>query len=198
MSRKFLFTGFKPYSRFKHNPSEKLIKIISSNRTELEKEFGVKIFSHVLDVSYKESEKEISELIERVAPDFIVSFGMAPKARKIMIERVALNLDDCKRRDKSGEVRLGKEIVSLAPAAFFSQLPIQELLRTFLKEGISAEISNHAGTYICNHVFYFAIYKTKSLGLKTKVGFIHLPKIVSKNTLLKIGKICIDVCLKFS
>jgi pyroglutamyl-peptidase len=36
-------------------------------------------------------------------------------------------------------------------------------------------VSYHAGTYVCNHVFYAARHEIELLGSNAKCGFIHVP-----------------------
>ena len=43
------------------------------------------------------------------------------------------------------------------------------------KAGIPANISNTAGTYVCNHVMYGILYKIHKEKLNIKAGFIHVP-----------------------
>ncbi len=59
--------------------------------------------------------------------------------------------------------------------AYRSPLPLAAWAVRLRKAQIPAEISYHAGTYLCNATMYFSCYVAERLGLKTKAAFIHLP-----------------------
>jgi pyroglutamyl-peptidase len=49
------------------------------------------------------------------------------------------------------------------------------MLAALTAEGIPAYVSNTAGTYLCNHVFYRTLHEIATRELTVRVGFIHLP-----------------------
>ena len=51
------------------------------------------------------------------------------------------------------------------------------LFRKEYEKNIPAVISNSAGTYVCNHLFYELLYWCDKLSLPTKIGFVHLPRL---------------------
>ncbi|MBP5241315.1 MAG: hypothetical protein J6Z26_05350 [Bacteroidales bacterium] len=63
------------------------------------------------------------------------------------------------------------------PAAYFSTLPVKEMRDATLSAGLAAEISNSAGTYVCNHTMYECLYRIEHSGLKTRAGFVHVPQL---------------------
>ncbi len=198
---KFLITGFKPYLKHSFNSSEELVKLLSSQRKTIEKEFKIKLYTLTLKVSYRDCEKRFLRKFQKIKPDIVLSFGMSSKTRKVKIERIALNIDDSELPDVDGEVRKGKKIVKDGPAAYFATIPVEKLHEELVEAKIPSIISNHPGTYVCNHLFYYGLYTIEKLERETKMGFIHLPKFrkFGKNTLellMKTGKICIKVCGK--
>ena len=41
--------------------------------------------------------------------------------------------------------------------------------------GVPSQVSNSAGTYVCNHLMYQALFLTHTHYLQTRAGFVHLP-----------------------
>ena len=90
------------------------------------------------------------------------------------LERVAINVDDARIPDNQGNRPIDQDIVQGGPAAYFTTLPIKAALRNLQIEGIRAEVSQTAGTYVCNHVFY-SLMKTAAGKTGIRAGFIHVP-----------------------
>jgi pyroglutamyl-peptidase len=66
-------------------------------------------------------------------------------------------------------------LVEGGPIAYRSGLPLGDWAVRLRESGIPAEISYHAGTYLCNATLYFSCYLTERMELKTKAAFVHLP-----------------------
>src|SRR5207253_8283896 len=59
--------------------------------------------------------------------------------------------------------------------AYFSSLPVKAMVGAIRAAGIPAELSNTAGTYVCNHVLYGVLHFLAASGRKARAGFVHLP-----------------------
>jgi len=66
-------------------------------------------------------------------------------------------------------------VVGGGPAAYFSTLPIKAALAALQQTGIDAHISQTAGTYVCNHVFYALMDMAGRHDLSFRGGFLHIP-----------------------
>jgi pyroglutamyl-peptidase len=91
------------------------------------------------------------------------------------LERVALNLNDSDVSDNAGEIIQGQLIEVEGPAAYWSSLPLTGMIEALERLGVPAVISNHAGTFLCNHVFYVARHEVEQVGIPCRCGFIHVP-----------------------
>jgi pyroglutamyl-peptidase len=58
---------------------------------------------------------------------------------------------------------------------------------------IPVRISNHAGTFVCNHVFYLARHKVEQLGIPAKCGLIHIPQISGEMHLVRSDSLRLNV-----
>jgi pyroglutamyl-peptidase len=88
-----------------------------------------------------------------------------------------LNHKDASIPDNAGIQPEGELINRNAPFACLSNMPLLEIRRYLKDAGIPIVISNHAGAYICNAVFYVAANLINSCDYRIKYGFIHIPLI---------------------
>ena len=166
-----LVTAFNCFGGLEVNPSELIVNSIASrpqgSRSDL--------VTEVLPTEYRRGGGRISELIRHFKPEAILCLGVAMGTPTIRIERVALNLDDCEMADNAGEVALGRHIEPEGPVGYRSTLPLTGLVRALESRQIPVVISNHAGTFLCNHVFYVARHQVEELGIPCQCGFLHVP-----------------------
>ncbi len=163
-----LVTGFEPFGKDKRNPSGEIARELDSSSVS-----GAKVIGAVLPVSYRRSVAELKGLIDKFRPLVVICTGLAPGSPVIKVERFALNIADSTHPDNDGVRKRGEEIVSGGEAALKSTLPVEEIVKTLLDEGIPAVASNYAGAYLCNYVMYHAIKLTSEYG--GIAGFIHIP-----------------------
>jgi pyroglutamyl-peptidase len=105
----------------------------------------------------------------------VLAFGLAANRTKVSLERVAINLMDYSIADNAGVTVTNRPIDPNGPAAYFSTLPIEQLLSTLVDEEIPTEISLSAGAYLCNQVFYTLMHWVAAQKKRMSAGFIHLP-----------------------
>lgn len=160
---KVLLTGFEPFGNATSNPSGEIIKQIS----------GDNIITAILPVAYAKSAERLLSLIDQHMPDVVICLGQAEGRTAITPERVAINLDDARLADNEGVLRNDQKILKDGPDAYFSTLPINEIVAAINAQGIPAAVSLSAGAFLCNHVFYVA--QNKFVGSNIRSGFVHVP-----------------------
>jgi pyroglutamyl-peptidase len=161
--RKVLLTGFEPFGNATSNPSGEIVRQIS----------GDNIVTAILPVAYAQSAERLLSLIEQHKPDVVICLGQAEGRTAITPERVAINLDDARLADNQGVLRNDVKILQDGPDAYFSTLPVNELVAVIKAQGIPAAVSLSAGAFLCNHVFYVA--QNKFAGSDVRSGFVHVP-----------------------
>lgn len=142
-------------------------------------------------------------------PDVILMLGEARSRFRVTPERVAINVDDYVIPDNAGNQPRNEPIAVDGPAAYFSTLPIVAIAEGLVAANIPAAISNTAGTYLCNRVFYGVMHGIAREGLPCRAGFMHVPAIheqavgkrndlpsVSRATLVEAARLAIEVCLR--
>ena len=160
---KVLLTGFEPFGNATSNPSGEIVKQIS----------GQNIITAILPVAYTQSAELLLTLISEHNPDVVICLGQAEGRKEITPERVAINLDDARLADNQGVLRNDVKIVEDGPDAYFTTLPVKEIVEKIKSHGIPASVSLSAGAFLCNHVFY--VVQKRFVGTKVRSGFIHVP-----------------------
>lgn len=160
---KVLLTGFEPFGKATLNPSAEIVKQIS----------GDNIVTAILPVAYAQSAERLLALVAEHNPDVVICLGQAEGRKEITPERVAINLDDARLADNEGVLRNDVKILENGPDAYFSTLPVKEIVEGIKAAGVPAAVSLSAGAFLCNHVFYVA--QSKFAGTNIRSGFVHVP-----------------------
>lgn len=163
-----LLTGFTPFGKVAVNPSQLIIAQVAARREP-------DVITAVLPVEYAASGRSMAELIRIYQPDAVLCLGVAANRQAISLERVALNLDDAALPDNAGDQASGRLILPDGPLAYWSTLPLEAMLAALHARGLPAVISNHAGAYVCNHVFYVARHTLDRMDSRAACGFVHVP-----------------------
>ena len=172
---KIIVTGFDPFGGEKINPSIECVKALP----EIE---GVELIRLELPTVFKESAKRLNEVINDVKPDAVLSVGQAGGRAGITMERIAINVDDARIPDNISQQPIDEAIQTEGAAAYFSTLPIKRIVKAIREAGFSAEVSNSAGTFVCNHIMYQALFAATKDDKPFKAGFMHIPFIPEQTT----------------
>lgn len=167
--KKLLLTGFGPFLNYPLNPTEEIVKSFNSRIIG-----NYEITSRVLPVDFRESAKCLVEHYQKVQPHTVISLGLAGGLTAMAFERIAVN---CKsgEADNRGVQFEDEPIERDGPAGYFSTLPNRKLINVLKDKGYPANISNTAGTYLCNHVMYAMLHQIRSDQKDIRAGFVHLP-----------------------
>lgn len=176
-----LLTGFEPFLQFTVNPTMKIVEELDGLEMN-----GHRIVGKILPVDFRSSGKELLQLLEAEKPDVHISLGLAAGRYKITPERVAINVQDGD-VDNEGTRPIDEVIQTNGEAGYFSTLPIRQMVEKLMQNGFPAEVSNTAGTYLCNNVMYEALHYAHKSNNKLISGFIHIP--ASHELAIEHGKI---------
>ena len=170
-AHRILLTGFEPFDKDSVNPSWEVARVLDG---ELIAD-GV-VHAVQLPCVFGAAMTALDEALARLQPTLIISLGLAGGRTEITPERVAINIDDARIPDNAGHQPVDQSVVRDAPAAYFSTLPIKAMVRHLRDVGIPAAVSNTAGTFVCNHVFYALMHRlSRRAGPGVRGGFIHIP-----------------------
>ena len=204
MSPKILCTGFKPFGPVAVNPTEQLMLALSAERFP-----QAEVCAIVLDTDYARCEAQFDQALQSFGPDAVICFGVNRRADELRLERIAVNVDDAAIGDTGGQLRQGQRIAPDGPVGYWSSLPLEEMHQALQEAGLPVAFSNHAGAYVCNHVFYYGRHLIETRGWSIPMGFIHVPPLpeelgekdegrsgMDPGTLLRAAQICIQVLAK--
>jgi pyroglutamyl-peptidase len=166
---KALVTGFEPFGGDRVNPSSEALR-------RLPKRIGVlDIATRALPVVYGAALPALRAAIAETGPDLVLSVGLAGGRSELSLERVAINVDDARIPDNDGNQPIDRPVVAGGPAAYFATLPIKAAAAALRDAGLPAAVSNSAGTFLCNHVFYGLMHEAEHGGGRFRAGFLHVP-----------------------
>ena len=170
MIQTVLLTGFEPFNKATINPAWEAVRALDGWRGE---HFRVEV--RQLPCVFGDAIETITALVDELHPDVVIAVGQAGGRAEISVERVAINVDDAAILDNGGQQPVDAPIAEGGPAAYFSTLPIKAIVRALRERGLVAGVSQTAGTFVCNHVFYGLMHHAAAQAQPIKAGFIHVP-----------------------
>lgn len=173
---KVLVTGFEPFEREKINPSYEIVKVLPDEWKKVE------IIKKKVPVLYGKAIEIVIEEIEKKDVNIVIMLGQAKGRASITVERVAVNANDSKTPDNLKKVLKGVPVIEGGPVGYFSTLPIYDIVKALKRIKIPAKISNTAGTFLCNSLFYGVMHEISTKQLNISAGFIHVPYLPSQSS----------------
>jgi len=164
-----LVTGFEPFGGDGVNPSLEALDRLGSRVGPLD------LATRALPVVYGAALSVLRETIAAVEPDIVLCTGLAGGRTELSLERLAINVDDARIPDNEGNRPIDRPVVAGAPAAYFATLPIKAAVAALREAGLPAAVSNSAGTFLCNHVFYGVMHAAATGPRRFRAGFLHVP-----------------------
>ncbi|MFW9867951.1 MAG: hypothetical protein ACFFEN_17795 [Candidatus Thorarchaeota archaeon] len=179
-----IITGFGPYGQFKKNLSAELVKKLNLPNYDLP------IYRKILPVSWNLSITSYNHLLINLdsMPEVIILFGI--HSHKLYhIEKYGWNFalgNDIENKWKMGLIQY--------KLSFRLKTTINvEKLFSNLKNRENISISNWAGTYLCNYLYYWAL---KISNKQYPVIFIHIPYKENLRSCIKKVEMIIQTIIK--
>lgn len=187
MVRSILLTGYNPYHNApEYNPTGVLARELDGRRIG-----NARIHGAQIPVAVDDAGPALRRLLDKVNPDAALALGVAPGRSRLSVERVAVNVLDFSVPDNRGRRYRDRPIRKGGPAAYFSTLPVRPILAALREERIPAELSDTAGTYLCNFAMFTLLDAFAADGKTGPAGFIHVPQ-VPEASLDKAGQPSMD------
>lgn len=162
---KVLLTAFAPYDDWPANASWLALQEVTRDTPP-----DLELVTRLYPVDFGEM---ACRLDKDLTADFDVALhlGQAPGRGRVDLEAVGINWG----QERSQRAEEAWPLIEGGPAAYASTLPLADWAREMRKEGIPAEVSHHAGTYLCNAIFYLSQHLAVQRQLDVRVAFFHLP-----------------------
>jgi len=167
-----LLTGYEPFFDMKRNPSIEACRALDGRSFD-----GYKVAVEEMPMDYTRIREIIESHIDRYRPTAVVCTGLSSRGTAIALERVAINVGSAEGPSNFGYKQLDQPLNPEGPVGYWTTLPIRALLEELGKAGIPATLSNSAGTYGCNQVFYHLMDYLAWRNLHIPAGFIHVPRL---------------------
>ena len=171
-----LLSGFEPFGGATVNPSWQVAQALHGELIA-----GSRVQALCLPCVFGEALAVLQGALRLHRPTVVLALGLAANRAVLSLERVAINVDDARIADNAGAQPLDVPVVAGAPAAYFSTLPIKAIVQALQRAGVPAEVSQTAGTFVCNHAFFGLMH---ALGQRpgVRAGFMHLPLLPQQAT----------------
>ena len=164
-----LVTGFDPFAGEPTNPSWEVCRMLPGTIA------GHRVETLRVPCEFGRAIEVVGKAIERHRPALVICLGQAGGRSHMSVERVAINVDDARAPDNGGARPVDQPIAPDGPPAYFSTLPIKAMTAAMRRAGVPTEVSNSAGTYVCNHLMYGVLHFIASRQLDARAGFVHVP-----------------------
>jgi pyroglutamyl-peptidase len=170
--RRVLVTGFDPFAGDSANPSWLAAQALHGRQIA-----GHRVIAAQLPTVFRQSLDVLRALLDKHRPVLVICLGQAGGRAALSLERVAINIDDARIADNAGGQPVDTPVEAGGPAGYFTSLPIKAMMLAIRAEGVTAEVSQTAGTFVCNHVFYGLMHElaTRRRVKGVRGGFIHVP-----------------------
>jgi pyroglutamyl-peptidase len=166
---KALVTGFEPFGGDKINPARDALPLLPRRLGDIE------IATWILPTVFGRALDALDDALTATRPDLVLCVGLAGGRAALSLERVAINLDDARIPDNDGRTPIDRAIVPDGPPAYFATLPIKAAVLALREAGLPAIVSNTAGTFVCNHLFYGLMHRAAASLPGLRGGFLHVP-----------------------
>jgi len=166
---KALVTCFEPFGGDTVNASREAVRLLPASIGKLE------IVTAELPTSYVRSHPALETAITRTRPDIVLCVGQARDRSALCVERIAVNVQDTEHADNDGERPLDAPVIAGGPAAYLATLPVRDAVTALRTQGLPAQLSMSAGTFVCNHVFYHLMHLAAARKGAFAAGFLHVP-----------------------
>ena len=166
---RILITAFEPFQQETINATMEALTLLPDHI------HGHTLIKHILPVEFGKAITAMEGLIAELSPDVVIAMGQATGRTDVTPERVAINVSDARIPDNGGNQPKDAPIRADGPAAYFSTLPVREMIAAMKEAGVPASLSNTAGTFVCNHLMYGLLDHLARTGRHIPAGFIHIP-----------------------
>ncbi len=164
-----LVTGFEPFGGEDVNPSWEICALLPAAIGH------ARLTVLRVPTEFRRAIEVTAAAIEAHSPALVVMLGLAGGRAAMSVERVAINVDDARIPDNAGARPVDEPVAPAGPAAYFATAPVKAMTAAIREAGVPAAVSNTAGTFVCNHLFYGVLHYLAASRRPARAAFIHVP-----------------------
>ena len=164
---RLLVTGFGPFPGIPRNPSAEIARRVAT--APRWRTLGIAPRCLILPTTYAGLDEHLEPVLATDALDAVLMIGVAGRAKRVRIERRAVNRASLLLPDAAGR-RPERLSLSDGPMARIGRASPVNLRALMRRHGVLCGISQDAGRYLCNAAYW------RALAAPVPVVFIHIPK----------------------
>lgn len=167
MAPRTLITGFGPFPGVEVNPTERVVRSLAESGDP-------DLHAAVLAVDWSTFAVEAASLLDTVALDIALHFGVNQNARTLRVESTAFNRA-LPRPDRLGRRPQKSEILDDAPTRLEAAQTATALAEHLSQWGFPVRVSHSAGRYLCNALYFVSLDHARRHPASRFVAFVHVP-----------------------
>ena len=165
--KRLLISGFDPFGGERVNPSWEAVKLLP------ERIGAYELTKIEIPTIYGLAAEKMLDAAKTIKPDAILCVGQAGGRRAVTPEVIGINLREASIADNAGVLCAGEPILSDGENAYFSTLPVRDMVAAIKEKDIPAALSYSAGAFVCNDLLYTLLHAYQRTNVL--VGFVHVP-----------------------
>lgn len=167
-----LLTAFDSFGGRRINSSERFV--FSADIAEVEEALGINIERRILPVVWGQATAILLDAISTLRPEAVLCFGEA-SGTELRLETKARNWSHGKVADNDGVAKEGCRILERVLEYYGGKLPSEDIKYALAREGFASSLSEDAGSFLCNEVFFHVLHFAQSHSWLHQAGFIYVP-----------------------
>lgn len=168
--KKAILTGFEPFGPYKYNPVQDIAREYDGKRIG-----NIEVIGLVLPCTYYGAFNLLSEKIDRIYPDIVLSTGLGSRVKGIRIESIGRNIMNGKYADAEGKKPENEPLVKGGKKWYSTNADNIHLANSLYEAGIPVELSIDAEGFICNSLVYLTAKRISNENLPIRFVFFHTP-----------------------
>ena len=167
--RRVIVAPFEPFAGKRRNRARDAAQLLRGEELA-----GAPVEIVDLPVAYAAIPDAVRRLFAR-DPSLVVLVGESEEARKLLVERLAVNVAHARIRDNAGARPIDEELVVGGEPARKVPFDPRIAANAAIAAGCPCEVSSHAGTFCCNAALYHALGAAAQHPGRPRVAFVHVP-----------------------
>ena len=156
-----LISAFEPFGGHERNASAEVLRLLPETIG------GYNVRKMLLPVVFG---KAAQRILTAEPADAVFMLGEAGGRTDVTPEIRAVNKREARIPDNEGSRPSGEAIVPGGPETVYTRVPVRRITARMQKEGFRIDISENAGTFVCNDTFYGV-----GISRREPAVFIHCP-----------------------
>lgn len=170
-----LLTGFGPFPGVAENASQRLVPKLAHLAA---RRFSAhRVVARILPTEWERAPARLEMLYERERPKLVLHFGISAEASTYVIETRARNRRTAA-PDAAGALPRDEAVLRGGPDILAARLPAEDIRQRLAALKVPVVLSEDAGSYLCNALFYRSLIFAEQIEQPDAVGFLHIPQTI--------------------